>query len=148
MVHGYSPVRAHPRHIPWPWHALVCVLLAIFLCVMKGTPALGAGWRTGLGTGLLVVMVVLDVMTRSRYIGNGLERSMVQLVALGMSVLGIGLVFLVLPPGLPVALLVAIAVVLAGLAFVVLRWEQSVQVRRAQAIATRIREHRPPDDEG
>lgn len=149
MVHEYSPVRPHPRSIPWPWHAVLGVLLACGLYIAGGgAPSLAPGPRTVIVTGLLIVIVVVDVTTRSRYIAQGLERSMVQLAALGLTVLGIGAVFLLTPPQLPAPAHAVIAAACGALVFVVLRWEQGVQTRRAQAIAERLRDSPPPGPDG
>lgn len=134
MPTRYSPVVAHPRPIPRPLHALEALLVAWSIAIAVGPWEPGAAVASVMIFVPVLISMAVDALGRSHFIGAGLERSIRQLVVLGATVavlvvVGIGL------ESLPGAVAVIVAVVSGVILYAVLRWDQSVQLSRARAIA-------------
>lgn len=135
MSSGYSPVVEDPRPIPWPFRVLEAALVAAAVGVVLDVvpiPPLGQAVLFG---ALLLGAVVTDAWVRSRYAGTGLERSFVQLVVAGFTLLLIVLAVLVAGQQPPFAVALATILGVGILVYVVLHWDQRRQVRRARSVA-------------
>ena len=135
MSSGYSPVVENPRPVPWPFRMLEAALAAGAVGVAMDVVALGPLVKAVVLGLLLLGAVVTDAGVRSRYAGKGLERSFVQLVLVGLTVLLIVIAVLMIgsQPSLPGASAMMLGV--GVLVYAVLHWDQGEQVRRARLVA-------------
>lgn len=135
MSSGYSPVVADPRPIPWPFRVLEAVLAAAAVGVAMDVVTLSPLGKAVLFGILLVGVVVTDAWVRSHYAGTGLERSFLQLVVGGFTLLLIVVVVLVIGSQPPLAVALVTILSVGILVYVVLNWDQRKQVRRARVVA-------------
>lgn len=135
MSSDYSPVVANPRPVPWPFRVLEAALVAGAVGVVLDVVTLAPAAQAILFGALLLGAVVTDAWMRSRYAGTGLERSFLQLVVAGFTLLVIVIAVLVVGQQPPLAVALPTVLGVGVLVYAVLHWDQRRQVRRARSVA-------------